>query len=268
MDKDRLTSQHHTSEAPSVTETTDTEAVSARRRRLIKASAAVVPAILTLRSGAAAAARASVSDCRENDAQRASGSTLDDVLGDLANEPAHDEWLRMVATAGMEVTAKVNQDGNEEKEDIFHLVETTSSTSTAKDYDYFDASGVNITDDKIISKIEKDKSFSVPCYYVDKTLYHVDNPFNGPSTWEYTVDQGYECSAELCTKVLPQDTDLTRALASDGYKKVQLLASVAWGQDSEVAYITYYPQIAVSADHPGAPITESCWCSVSPNTTV
>ncbi|MDX2457484.1 MAG: hypothetical protein QNL87_08260 [Gammaproteobacteria bacterium] len=67
------------------------QAVSEHRRKIIRASAAIVPAIMTIRSGAAVA-MASINQCEERAA--ASAALLpesDNVVGDP------DEWVRMEA---------------------------------------------------------------------------------------------------------------------------------------------------------------------------
>ena len=69
--------------------------VSEQRRKIVKASAAAVPAIMTLRSGAAAA-MTSINQCIADDAQR--GSLLPEsakVWGDDPGEGALDEWARV-----------------------------------------------------------------------------------------------------------------------------------------------------------------------------
>jgi len=70
-------------------------AISEHRRKIIKASAAVVPAIMTIRSGAAAA-MTSINLCEVKDAARA--NLLPEskrVLGDSVDESALDEWTRI-----------------------------------------------------------------------------------------------------------------------------------------------------------------------------
>ena len=75
--------------------------VSEHRRKIIKASAAVVPAIMTLRSGAAAAMTSSANRCLNKDDTPINTTSdvggIDPVLGDY--EPARplDEWLRVVS---------------------------------------------------------------------------------------------------------------------------------------------------------------------------
>jgi len=75
------------------------KAVSEHRRKIIKASAAVVPAIMTIRSGAAVA-MTSINQCEARDA--ASAALLPESEG-VAGDP--DEWVRMEA---LEVKVVVN----------------------------------------------------------------------------------------------------------------------------------------------------------------
>jgi len=70
------------------------DAVSARRRRLIKASAAAVPVVMTLRSGAAAA-MASTYHCSARDKQHALQDGVENVLEGLDNMLIHDNWVRV-----------------------------------------------------------------------------------------------------------------------------------------------------------------------------
>jgi len=71
-----------------------TKDISKQRRKIIKASAAVVPAIMTIRSGAAAA-MTSLNLCVERDALAAKGIPLSEyALGD-DEAFATDEWVRV-----------------------------------------------------------------------------------------------------------------------------------------------------------------------------
>ncbi len=75
----------------------ENEAVSARRRKLIKASAAAVPAIMTIRSGAAVALT-SINQCLTADALKL---TQEPPAPVLASTDALDEWVRV---RGVKVT--------------------------------------------------------------------------------------------------------------------------------------------------------------------
>lgn len=76
--------------------------VSEHRRKIIKASAAAVPAVMTLRSGAAAAITSSY-QCFNHGPDT---TNVDPVLGDNVNDPPHDEWVRMEAIPGYVVTGR------------------------------------------------------------------------------------------------------------------------------------------------------------------
>ena len=79
--------------------------LSSQRRKLIKASAAVVPAIMTLRSGAAAAMTSSANRCLTNPDTPINTTSevggIEPVLGDNEVVPPLDEWLRVTAKPGM-----------------------------------------------------------------------------------------------------------------------------------------------------------------------
>jgi hypothetical protein len=87
---------------PAGGETVDKD-ITTHRRKIIKASAMVVPAIMTLRSGAAAALTSSASRCLNDDTrfETADVGSIDQVLGDEDPAQPLDEWLRVVAIPGM-----------------------------------------------------------------------------------------------------------------------------------------------------------------------
>jgi len=70
------------------------KAVSEHRRKLIKASAAVVPAVMTLHSGAAVALT-SIQQCIAGDAATAAIDPPELVWGDTEGEGPLDEWTRV-----------------------------------------------------------------------------------------------------------------------------------------------------------------------------
>lgn len=244
MDKDTLPPQKCAMDAATDEAVITPETVSAQRRKLLRASAAAVPAIMTLRSGAAAAAARTSMDCRHKDEQKAEEFPPDNVLGDQAGEPDHDQWLRVFAQLGKMVNAKVKGvDG------VYLIAEPESSLEPLQ---YFDSTGKRITDNGSITQI--DNGAAVPCYFVD----------NG--NWEAIPDVTGGCNAAYCKITLLPGSEITsyEALAADPpvYKQVQLLVSVVWSMGGTTAELTYYPQ---TTDFMGSPITESCWCSVDPN---
>ena len=115
--------------------------VSEHRRKIIKASAAAVPAIMTLRSGAAAA-MASTYNCtaRDNKAALNENTAPDYVLeGNLAGN--HDQWLRVT---GKKVT-KIEQPAGTEK--VIYCVRTGAGGpgNPASDWQCFNEDGTEYT---------------------------------------------------------------------------------------------------------------------------
>jgi hypothetical protein len=78
--------------------------VSKHRRKIIKASAAVVPAIMTLRSGAAAAVASTYSCTYRNNKDALTEIGPDDYVLEGSLEVNHDHWLRVM---GKKVTKNV-----------------------------------------------------------------------------------------------------------------------------------------------------------------
>lgn len=98
-------------------------AVSEHRRKIIKASAAAIPAIMTLRSGAAAA-MASTYNCTARDNKLALNEELDYVLEASDGILPHDHWVRV---PGKRVEA--NPQGGGSTTTIVYCVETGSGGS-------------------------------------------------------------------------------------------------------------------------------------------
>ena len=214
---------------------TEIPAVSSRRRKLIKASAIAVPAIMTLRSGAVAAA-ASLNGCIERDAGRAALESVDTVLGDNLNEPAHDEWVRVTGKAGRVVTATVNGTAG-----VYYGVLITDFS-----FAYYDSTGV----------------------FIDPGLPgstgRINQIENGDAVNFYCVNQGgvWECVDEGGGPVIPAvpvNVDI------DAGKDVGLLVYVATTLDGDILGHTYYPKVAIVQDVDASPITGSCLCSVDPD---
>lgn len=95
-DKDAVTllDSHNDSESPA-SPAVD-ESVSYQRRKLIKATAAVVPAVMTLRSGAAAA-MGSTYHCTNHDNKLAmlEITTASDFVLEVNSTTTHDHWIRV-----------------------------------------------------------------------------------------------------------------------------------------------------------------------------
>ena len=97
--------------------------ISRQRRKIIKASAAVVPAIMTLRSGAAAA-MASTYNCTARDNKAALNETPDYVLEASEGILPHDHWVRVPGK-------KVEAPGGGSTPTFVYCVETGSGGSQA-----------------------------------------------------------------------------------------------------------------------------------------
>ena len=100
--------------------------ISRQRRKIIKASAAVVPAIMTIRSGAAAAAMTSLHACVDKDAARSAAAKVVEVP---------DEWVRV---AGLQIKSQGT--------DLFGVptngFDSLTNNGTTDDYtDWYDESG-------------------------------------------------------------------------------------------------------------------------------
>jgi hypothetical protein len=134
--------------------------ISRQRRKIIKASAAVVPAIMTIRSGAAAAAMTSLNGCINQDADRAAAEKV------VYETP--DEWVRV---AGMEVTYKDNSTPNTTYIKLYGVPNDGVVPGTPEKYtDWYDKNG-STTDAK--GKVYEVKKFEPE----DKVVYllvHVD----------------------------------------------------------------------------------------------
>jgi hypothetical protein len=116
-------------------------AVSEHRRKIIKASAAAIPAIMTLRSGAAAAVASTYScTARDNRAALNEMTAPDYVLeGNLAGN--HDQWLRV---RGKKVT-KIERPAGTEK--VIYCVKTGDGGpgNPALDWQCFNEDGTEYT---------------------------------------------------------------------------------------------------------------------------
>ena len=105
--------------------------VSVQRRKLIKASAAVVPAIMTLRSGAAAAMTSSANRCLTNPDTRINTTSdiggIPAVLGDEVPPLPLDEWLRVTARPGMKLMYATGKSNNYKP---YYLIRDDNNTSS------------------------------------------------------------------------------------------------------------------------------------------
>lgn len=206
-----------------------TKDISRQRRKIIKASAAVVPAIMTLRSGAAAAA-GSLTGCVDRDAARAAGETVDTVLGDNSNEPAHDEWARVPGKTGRKIITQGTQD-------VYYGILLKNLS-----FAYYDSTGSLIDNNNgTLNKIRNGNVVNFYCVLKS-------------SVWECLDEDGYPLSPPV-----PQGVDI------DAGKDVGLLVYVGTAVGGGISGSTYYPKIAIVSDATASPITASCLCSMDPD---
>jgi len=215
--------------------------VSKHRRKIIRASAAVVPAIMTLRSGAAAA-MVSSHQCFTHGPDT---TDIDPVLGDEEGDPPHDEWTRMDAKPGYVTT------GNNGKN--YYALRKESSA-----YPWEDARGWNwyppqfvhngqiITDPEDIAEND-----NINSGWANRIAFYC-LPAD-PTGWNCIDETGAFISTPVAPFLIP-DADL-----QDSKVIVKLLCYY----DPVTGYMSYYP---MSSEIAGAmPITGSCMCSINPD---
>lgn len=136
MDKETLSSHGRNADGPAERQEGTDVSVSIRRRQLIKASAAAVPAVMTLRSGAAAA-MASTYHCtsRDNDLALVEITETNDYVLDVTPEMPHDHWVRVagkrVTTSGSNpVTIYCTQTGTGDREDAWQCFDVDGNELT------------------------------------------------------------------------------------------------------------------------------------------
>ena len=240
MDKDTISPRNSNTQDSSISEAnkdaTKTTAVSTRRRRLIKASAAAVPAIMTLRSGAALALTSL--DCRDRESARAFAAD------NLTYIP--DEWVRVPGIPGDRVC-------------IFNEATATTDCYYHHDQEFYDVEGKKLSSNPTNSAIKEKitELISPP----STTCYFVNTAYKG--------DDGWECAyAQNGVALLDQNIGhaLAEALNNNTVQVVHLLAYIAWCDD-QVCDITYYPLQQVAGDLSAEQVTTSCMCSVDPTYT-
>ena len=241
MDKDTLPQQNGTANHPDSEGSATPDTVSARRRKLIRASAAVVPAIMTLRSGSAAAV-ASIHGCIERDAlmARATLGEEDQVYGDdLAAEPTHDQWARVLGKACMLVT--ITTDDGTKTAYCIRNKETVAEWYSYDNWDLYDTYGNPITNN----------SFKIKWDAAERVIYYSVQDIGG---WKHVNLYGQDMSPAPPIPVLGLEAG----------RDVYLLMYVA-SHDGEIIGGTYYPRVQALGDQVASPITDSCLCSVDPN---
>ena len=221
-------------------EVADDRDVSKQRRRIIRASAAVVPAIMTLRSGAAAA-MVSSHQCFTHGPD---ANNVDPVLGDEEGDPPHDEWTRMDAKPGYVVI------GNNSKEYYALRKDSTAYPwEEAEGWNWYRpnfASNGNILSDP--ADILADDN--IIGGWVNRVAFYC-MPAD-PTGWNCIDETGVPISTPLAPFLIPD------AHIQDSKTVVKLLCYY----DPLTGYMTYYP---MQSELAGAmPITGSCMCSINP----
>ncbi len=215
------------------------DSISERRRTLIRASAAAVPAIMTLRSGAAAAA-GSFHACIARDAERAAIEIgpEDLVFGDDPTETEHDQWVRIVGKCGRKV---VSLHGASTQQTTWYCLRNNNSATDWDDIDGWD------------------------CYTETGLLLPNNSPIPADA-WDaatrfYCVNRDgiWECVEEGGTPLITT----IPVTGIDAAKDVYLLVYVQ-SFDGTITGATYYPHITMITDQ-AAPITGSCLASVDPD---
>jgi hypothetical protein len=214
--------------------------VSKHRRRIIRASAAVVPAIMTLRSGAAAAMVSSYQCFTHGE----DASNVDRVLGDEEGDPPHDEWTRMDAKPVYCITGN-----NSKKYYALRKERTAYAWDEVEGWDWYPPNFVK--NEKIISDpadiVANDNIISGWVNRVAVYCVPAD-----PTGWNCIDERGVFISTPLAPFVIP-DADIEACKVT-----VKLLVYY----DPVTGYMSYYP---MKGEIAGAlPITGSCMCSISP----
>ena len=150
--------------------------ISRQRRKIIKASAAVVPAIMTIRSGAAAAAMTSLHACVDKDAARSAAKVVYE---------APDEWVRV---AGMEVTYKDTSTAPPTYIKLYGIPNKGAVPGIPDNYtDWYDKNGSTTNAKGKVYEVKK-KEFETPEDKVVYLLVHVDIGPEGNEFFMYPKD--------------------------------------------------------------------------------
>ena len=210
--------------------------ISSQRRKLIKASAAAVPALMTLRSGAAAAVASSY-QCLDREA------TVDNkILGDNDSDQP-DQWVRVEAKPGKIVTYK-NGINTINRYAIRKNPPPLNSWDSIDGWDFYDSDG-NITNPN--SDAFRDAwQYAITFYYVPSDETFVCTSLSGGKSGK--IDCPIIPSSVIDDVIIPSKTT------------VQLLAYVEFYPDGSVAGITHFPTQSDTAK----PFTASCLCSIDP----
>lgn len=209
--------------------------ISDHRRKIIKASAVAIPAIMTLRSGAAAAINSSY-QCLNHPG--ADNENIDLVLGDDVNDPPHDEWVRMEAKPGKIVTYTTGGSANTVTLYGIRKNVTTATWDDWRGWDYYDDQGPVNANSLNNNNFQTAWPMAVEFYCVPGEL------------------SGLTCISEQGGAPIDLPAVVETAVNAST-TSVFLLAYYNQANGD----ITFYPmpkEMAVS------PITESCMCSIRP----
>jgi len=230
----------------------ETSDLSNQRRKIIKASAAVVPAIMTLSNGAAAAMTSSASRCFSNPdtpinitsdpALGVDVGGIDPVLGDYELAPPLDEWLRVMASAGMKL---MYAPGNSALRP-YYLVRQDNTTYSWDDINgwlIYDRDG-NLKDGGARQHLLDDASF-MTAWDNRVAFYGVDS---SPNEMVFIDASGGAVSPSV------------PAVVSDVMKTSTTRVYLLCYYNPDTGVITYWPMPQGEA----LLITGSCLCSINP----
>ena len=220
MDKDILPPRNPVTDDTSVAEATKTSTVSTRRRRLIKASAAAVPTILTLRSGAAAAIASM--DCR--DVQAATVRAEEIAIN-------KDAWVRIPGYPARRLYA----DGT-----VYYYLKEIDK--------FYNSNGDKLNRQQMNDTYEAALESSTPnCFFVNKE-------YTLAQTCVADNTEGWACAfltgATASKEDVAEGTKFERALyehCGENIPAVQLLAFFTWF-GNEICGVTYAPLDSVVDD--------------------
>ena len=220
---------------------TEISGISIQRRKLIKASAAAVPALMTLRSGAAAAVASSY-QCLNH------GATTDNkILGDNDLDPPHDQWVRVEAKPGKIVTY-TNGNNTINLYGIRKISPPLDSWDLIAGWDFYDSDGNIIKNPSNSIAFRNAWPYAITFYYV---------PTDTPPGFVCTSSSGSASGKTNCP-IIPNSVITDVIIPSQ--TTVLLLAYVEFYPDGSVAAITHFPNQSDTAK----PFTASCLCSIDP----
>jgi len=216
--------------------------ISKQRRKLIKASAATIPALMTLRSGAAAAVASSYQCLNHPNTTGA----IDPILGDNADDLPHDQWVRVDAKPGKIIKYSKGSTTNI----VYCIRKPGGSLDLVGGWDFYDDAG------KYIKNLPTaDANAIQDAWGTATTVYYVAS---APSGFFCTSETGGVSGIVNCP-VLP--AFFMALVNNEQYiSTVQVLAYVEFYPDGSVAAITHFPNQTDMAK----PFTASCLCSIDP----